>query len=114
MSTTPFPSLDSDLAVWQERHKVLLRDQKYPWRLTRRIVGQINGIPTSHGVLVSTNGIECYIEQEQGNGKIKLFRGHIAWFIPDDLEDLAELSETRASKSPSPREAKVRKQLEIY
>ena len=114
MNTTPFPSLDSDLAVWQSRHQVLLRDQKFPWRLTKRIVGQINGIPTSHGVLASTNGIECYIEQEQGDGKVKLFHGHILWFIPDDLEDLEVLSEERAPKNTSPREARIRKELEVY
>lgn len=110
MSAEVFPSLFSDIVVFAAHHKVLLpNDSKYPWRLTKRIVGEVNGIPTSHGVLVATNGIECFIEQGE-----RLFRGHILWFVPDDLEDLEALSEERASNLQSPCEAKIRKQLEIY
>jgi hypothetical protein len=108
--TETFQQPFSDIVVFAAHHRVLLpKDSKYPWRLTKRIVGEVNGIPTSHGVLVATNGIECFIEQAGG-----LFRGHILWFVPDGLEDLEVLSEERASKSPSPREQRIRKQLEIY
>ena len=50
------------------------------WRRTKRIVGQVNGIPGSRGVMVATNGILCQIEQ---SGPVP-FIGHIAWFVPDD------------------------------
>lgn len=110
MSATPFHQPFSDVVVFAAHHKILLpNDSKYPWRLTKRIVGEVNGIPTSHGVLVATNGIECFIEQGEA-----LFRGHILWFVPDDLEDLEALSEERASNFPSPREQRIKKQLEIY
>jgi hypothetical protein len=39
---------------------------------------------------------------------------HLLWFIPDNLEDLEVLEQTRASNLPSKREAKIRKELEIY
>ena len=108
--TTPFQQQFSDVLVLAENFKTTLpKDDKYPWRLTKRIVGEINGIPTSRGVLVATNGIECFIEQ----GK-NLFRGHLQWFLPDDFEDLGELSEIRASKLPGKREARIRKELEVY
>jgi hypothetical protein len=108
--TTPFQQQFSDVLVLADHFKTTLpKDDKYPWRLTERIVGEINGIPTSRGVLVATNGIECFIEQGE-----KLFRGHLLWFVCEDLDDLEVLEQTRASGNTSPREAKIRKQLEIY
>ncbi len=49
------------------------------WRMVERKVGQIVGLPESRGVLVCTNGIQCFIEQADG----RLYLGHYDWFQPD-------------------------------
>lgn len=61
------------------RHEVIYHDS-LNWRLTPRIVGEINGLPGSRGVLVATNGVLCLIEQELGE---RLFEGHLDFFLPD-------------------------------
>ena len=50
------------------------------WRMVERQVGQIIGLPDSRGVLVCTNGIQCFIEQADG----KLYLGHYDWFVADE------------------------------
>lgn len=53
-----------------------------PWSDWRVVAdqpfGQIQGLPTSHGRLVATNGVLCYLEQGSG-----LFLGHLDSFVKD-------------------------------
>lgn len=71
--TQRYPSL----LHFMEEHSLTL-PTKEEWRLTERILGEVNGIPTSYGILTATNGILCYIEQADGS----LFGpAHIAFFI---------------------------------
>lgn len=49
------------------------------WRFTKRIVGEINGLPQSRGVLVATNGILCRIERVA----LPPFEGHLDAFVSD-------------------------------
>jgi hypothetical protein len=69
------------------------------WRLTDRVVGQINGLPQSNGILTATNGILCYIEQPQDH-KINLFLGHIEWFIPDADVSVQRIIQRAGIKAP--------------
>jgi hypothetical protein len=57
-------------------HGICLRDAK-TWRLTEAVEGQIHGLPSTHGLLLATDGIVCFILQH--NKKV-LFKGHLDWF----------------------------------
>ena len=60
----------------------------YDWRLLQPcLVGSINGIPTSQGTAVATNGILVAIMQPTG-----LFIGHYDWFVPDEQQPVLEAS----------------------
>lgn len=74
------------------RHSLPL-PRKGDWRAVKRIPGAINGLPQSHGFLAATDGILCYIEQ--GPNMDRLYKGHVDFFIPDDLRDTATLDEVR-------------------
>ena len=78
------------------------------WRLTDRLVGQINGLPGSRGVLTATDGILCYIEQER-DGRVELFAGHIQWFIADS----GESSDRIVEKATKPRTEKEQRTINI-
>lgn len=51
------------------------------WRMTKAEVGQIHGLPLSHGTLRATDGVLCYIERATD-----LFVGHLAWWEKDERE----------------------------
>ena len=56
----------------------------YDWRLlVPNVVGEVNGIPSSRGVAVATNGILVAIVQTNA-----LFIGHLEFFVPDEEEVL--------------------------
>lgn len=55
------------------------------WRLTDRVVGHIQGLPASHGMLLATDGILCYIDQG-AERTVQPYLGHVGWFVPDDKE----------------------------
>jgi hypothetical protein len=65
-----------------KEHFATVLPRPHDWRLMEPIVGQIHGIPTSHGVAIATNGILVAIEQQ---GRY-LFIGHVATFVPDEQE----------------------------
>ena len=50
----------------------------YDWRLIEPMVGEINGIPTSRGIAIATNGIIVAIMQNDG-----VVFGHLDWFVKD-------------------------------
>lgn len=82
---------------WQsfaQTHGLKEKKGSPPWKMTKRTVGEIVGIPGSRGILVATNGIDCYIER-LGND---LFYGHLAWFVqekPDpEISDLVKKART--------------------
>jgi hypothetical protein len=55
------------------------------WRLTEATPGQIEGLDSSHGILLATNGILCLIERAHKNTSAdtpQLFQGHLDFFIP--------------------------------
>ena len=77
------------------------------WHFTKRIVGQVHGIPTSRGVMVATNGILCLIEQGDG----KEFLGHIGWFLADKEDEQQDVKKaTKVSNAP----LRSKYRLEIY
>jgi hypothetical protein len=67
----------------------------FEWRLLAiPFVGAVNGIPTSHGVAVATNGILVAIVQDER----RLFIGHIDSFIADTQENEVRLTVRQAVK----------------
>ena len=58
------------------------------WRLTEPFYGEINGLPSSRGQLLATDGIICLIH----TGGNSLFRGHIEFFIADKPEEQPAVS----------------------
>lgn len=77
------------------------------WRLTPRLLGQIQAIPQSRGILTATNGIDCYIVR----GDQTLFKGHIGWFVPDEIEGLDELLEDSTPRLQVKRETQRKKDI---
>lgn len=65
------------------------------WRLlSPALVGSINGLPTSQGTAVATNGILVAIVQAGG-----LFFGHFAFFVADEqAEERVNNTKTRKLK----------------
>ena len=74
---------------------------KEEWRLTDRIVGEIHALPSSYGILTATNGMLCYIEQENG----KMFGpAHIAFFVarkPEQQQVIKSLCQHHQTPSAS-------------
>jgi hypothetical protein len=67
----------------------------FEWRLLAiPFVGAVNGIPTSHGVAVATNGILVAIVQDER----RLFIGHIDSFVADTQENEVRLTVRQAVK----------------
>lgn len=89
------------------RHSLPL-PRKGNWRATKRIIGHINGLPRTHGILCATDGILCYIEV--GGHNDQLFQGHIAFFTPDDMKD----HESVAKERSVPVSKKARRMKEEY
>ena len=59
----------------------------YDWRLIEPMVGEINGIPTSRGVAIASNGIIVAIMQNDG-----VVFGHLDWFVKDKEQPICEAS----------------------
>lgn len=56
--------------------------------MTKRVLGQIRGLPESRGFLMATNGVMCVIERET----LFPYQGHVEWFVPDDEDvDMQEV-----------------------
>lgn len=53
------------------------------WRLVEAEVGQINGLPESHGLLVATDGMLCIIMVNQTDCYI----GHNEWWQSEDRDE---------------------------
>lgn len=89
-----------------------VKQRKNPgdWRWTKRILGEINGLPMSRGVLVATNGIICLIEQ----GGDSHFEGHLQWFVPDESEDAGEVMRLRKDKAAKKEKSLVDDLLEGF
>lgn len=84
------------------------------WRLTDRLVGEINGVPNSRGVLTATNGILCYVEQEQ-DGRIVLFLGHVGWFVADKGDSVDTILRRAGAIPPQERrQEKLERLLAAY
>lgn len=94
----------------QERHRLLLPHNE-DWRLTPPYpVGQITALPETHGRLICTNGVLCYVLLDtymtKPDHKVDLFLGHIQWFMTDASEarQLVESYTTPALRPvPQPR-----------
>lgn len=111
MAANELPQQYTSVYAFFRAHGITLKNSE-GWRLTPRLVGEVNGIPTSRGILTATNGILCYIEQEI-DGRVTTFEGHIAWFVPDDAT-ADPLAATPAPKGPSKRELARIASLELY
>lgn len=73
--------IDSDIHQVFLEAKVFFRTGR--WRLlTPRKSGEVNGIPTSRGLAIATDGMLVLIRQSDGS----LFEGHLEWFEKDQLE----------------------------
>ena len=59
----------------------------YDWRLIKPMVGEINGIPTSRGIAVATNGIIVAIMQNDG-----IVFGHLDWFVKDAEQPVGDVN----------------------
>jgi hypothetical protein len=57
------------------------------WRLTECLLGEINGIPGSRGLLVATDGMTCVVFRTEQSS----FQGHMEWFVADN--DQTEVEE---------------------
>lgn len=97
-----FPQYKSISDLFHKKH--LLDDRKTPFYLVEPELGEIAGIPTSHGIRVATNGIICLIELSDGS----IFRGHNNWFIPE-----VDLS-TPAGRISTPRGTTKTKPLPLF
>ena len=84
------PPFDS-LSALQREMRISLPASREPWRLTTAQVGQINGLPTSRGVRVATNGVLCIIRQSEDN--VKWFVGHESMWEVDVVEMVVEVRE---------------------
>ena len=87
----------------------LVLGRKEHWRMTKPYNGEIQGIPTSRGVLKITNGIDCYIEQPDG----RVFFGHVMNFKPDEIDskDWEALVKFPAREKVKSKEAMLRETL---
>lgn len=71
----------------------------FEWRLLALpVVGSINGIPTSQGTAIATNGILVAIVQ----GKY-LFIGHIDSFVADETETVSLAQSVKVKKARQPK-----------
>jgi hypothetical protein len=69
----------------------IFRRDMHKWRVVKEhILGEIRGLPQSHGKLLCTNGILCMIEVGNTN---QLFEGHLEWFEPYRPEDVVVVKE---------------------
>lgn len=60
-------------------HYGICRRDMHNWRLIKEPpAGEIHGLPDSHGLLIATNGMLCFIQRE---GCKELFCGHLDYFI---------------------------------
>lgn len=80
--------------------------EKEEWRLTPQILGEINGLPETHGILLATNGILCYIDRGDAVAP-RFFLGHLDFFIPfkDIYRDEVEAMKPASRRSPKPAKA---------
>jgi hypothetical protein len=99
------PPLYQDVYQFFAAHSITVPASE-DWRLTDRLVGHINALTESHGFLVATNGILCYIEREDGS----LYGpGHIAWFLTNKNERVEVDKETKKIRvAAQPRESKLK------
>ena len=67
----------------------------YDWRLIEAMTGEINGIPTSRGIAVATNGILVAIMQNDG-----IVIGHLDWFVKDEEQPVERSESPALSSSP--------------
>jgi hypothetical protein len=77
------------------------------WRLTPCVLGEIHGLPTTHGVLLATNGILCYIELVNPINGLTYFIGHLDFFEPMDISYEDEIKSMLAKESSKPKVKKA-------
>jgi hypothetical protein len=96
------PLYDSIIDFFEVHNLTVGRNEE--WRLTDRILGEINGLPGSRGFLTATNGILCYVEQHG-----RLFGpAHIGWFITEKQERVRFNKEKQVIEiEPQPRKSKM-------
>lgn len=75
------------LVAFLRKHDVTIPFAQFDsWRMlqpTEQLVGEIQGLPESRGIVRATNGILCFIELSSG----ALFEGHYESFVPDPKEN---------------------------
>lgn len=87
---------ESSIHVLFARLRLFYKDA-HAWRLTHRIPGEIQGLPTTAGILVATNGVLCLIER-QGQDH---FEGHLDWFVPLHQRYVDDIMCYRVEKKPT-------------
>ena len=86
--------------------------RKGDWRVTKRIIGAIHGLPRSHGILCATDGVLCLIEQ--GGNSDRLFQGHLQFFVPDAKDDAEYVDEVRATAKTPKRDLRAERVRREY
>jgi hypothetical protein len=76
------PQRYTSVHAFFSEHRLLKPRPRDDWRLTERVKGAIQGIPSSFGFLTATNGIDCFIERDM----LPPFHGHVAWFVTEKGE----------------------------
>lgn len=102
---TILPQHYRSIVEFANANRLPISTRQQGWRLVNPVHGEIHGIPGSHGVLIATDGILCYIERPHHD----LFLGHIEWFEPLKHDNHAPAAASTPRKTP-----KLTRVLEEY
>jgi hypothetical protein len=104
---TLLPDRYRDIADFQRQTDITIPATE-TWRLTPCLLGEIKGLPSTHGVLLATNGILCYIELTAPLASgLKFFLGHIDFFEPMDIKYHDEVKTFIAKDKSKPKVSKA-------
>jgi hypothetical protein len=86
---------------WCNKHDINIPNI-LAWRWLDGILGEINGLPSSRGRAMVTDGVIVLIETADG-----IYRGHMGFFKPDDDGPcfFAKISKNKKSKVSKPAKA---------
>lgn len=98
----PFSSVSHMCSTWR------LPESKFAqgWRLVKSEVGEVNGLPSSRGIIVATDGMLCLVYQTEKH----FFLGHNEWWQADEREESGVLEEPSCNPAMKP-PAKAVKEL---
>lgn len=104
--TTKAFIIDSKVLQFFASYNMTIPRTQTFWRMTEKVVGEINGLANSRGVIAVTDGLSCFIVR----GDNSLFQGHAMWFVPDDKGvDVEELIGDQSRKKAR----KIAKEIDV-